>query len=109
MEETTEKGEMVPVWCEKALCSLSADRLVTLRRAQTQRPEGFTGLCFFLCGSSVSTAATADHPAPEWCPLSPPNSTVKRGSELYKAMKKTKTFLAQTLISSFSHTQSLLL
>lgn len=63
------ESEVVPVWREKALCSLSVDRPVKLRRAQGHRPEGFTGLCSFLCGSSVSTTATTDPPAPAWCPL----------------------------------------
>lgn len=67
VEETAEKGEVVPVWREKALCSLSVDRPV--RRAQGRRPEGFTGLCSFLCGSSVSTTATTDPPSPAWCSL----------------------------------------
>lgn len=61
------ESEVVPVWREKALCCLSVDRLVKLRRAQGHRPEGFTGLCSFLCGSSVST--TTDPPIPAWCPL----------------------------------------
>lgn len=61
--------EVVPAWREKALCSWSVDRLVKLRRAQGHRPEGFTGLCSFLCGSSVLTTATADPLAPAWCPL----------------------------------------
>lgn len=52
--------EVVPVWREKALCLWSVDRLVKLRRAQGRRPEGFTGLCSFLYGGSVSTTATAD-------------------------------------------------
>lgn len=60
--------EAVPAWREKALCSWSVDRLVKLRRAQGHRPEGFTGLCSFLCGSSVSAAATTDPLAPAWCP-----------------------------------------
>lgn len=63
------ESEVVPVWREKALCSLSVDRPVKLRRAQGHRPEGFTGLCSFLCGSSMSTTATTDPPAPAWCPL----------------------------------------
>ena len=58
----------VPLWREKALCSLSVDRLVKLKRAQGHRPEGFTGLCSFLCGSSMSTAAITDPPIPVWCP-----------------------------------------
>lgn len=61
--------EVVPVWREKALCFWSVDRPVRLRRAQGHRPEGFTGLCSFLCGSSVSTIAATDPPAPAWCPL----------------------------------------
>lgn len=61
--------EVVPVWREKALCFWSVDRPVKLRRAQGHRPEGFTGLCSFLCGSSVSTSAATDPPAPAWCPL----------------------------------------
>lgn len=60
---------MVPVWREKVLCFLSVDRPVKLRRAQGHRPEGFAGLCSFLYGSSVSTIATRDPPAPAWCPL----------------------------------------
>ena len=48
-----EEGEVVPAWREKALCSRPVDRLVKLRKAQGQRPEGFTGLCSFLCRSSV--------------------------------------------------------
>lgn len=48
------ESEVVPVWREKALCCLSVDRLVKLRRAQGHRPEGFTGLCSFLRGSSVA-------------------------------------------------------
>lgn len=49
--------EVVPVRREKAQCFWSADRPVKMRRAQGHRPEGFTGLCSFLCGSSVSTSA----------------------------------------------------
>lgn len=63
------ESEVVPVWREKALCSLPVDRLVKLRRAQDHRPEGFTGLCSFLCGSSVSTIATTD---PSYSSLVPP-------------------------------------
>lgn len=44
----------MPGWREKALCCLPVDRLVKSRRAQGCRPEGFTGLCSFLCGGSVS-------------------------------------------------------
>ena len=62
------ESEVVPVWREKALCSLSVDRPVELRRAQGHRPEGFTGLCSFLCGSSVSTPAAIDPPAPSLVP-----------------------------------------
>lgn len=44
-------------------------RLVRLRKAQGHRPEGFTGLSFFLCGGSgCCTASTAPH-ASAWCPL----------------------------------------
>ncbi len=64
-----QSSKVVPVWREKALCSLPVDRPVKLRRAQAHRPEGFTGLCSFLCGSSVSTTATIDPPAPACCPL----------------------------------------
>lgn len=56
--------EVVPVWRERILCPLSVDRPVKLRRAQSHRRGGFTGLCSFLCGSGVSTVASADPLAP---------------------------------------------
>lgn len=56
--------EVVSAWCVKALRSWSFDRLVKLRRAQGYRPEGFTGIFSFLCGSSVSATATTDPLAP---------------------------------------------
>lgn len=62
MEETAEKAK----WC---LCGVRKPRVVCLvigrrsrGRAQGHRPEGFTGLCSFLC---VST--TTDPPIPACC------------------------------------------
>lgn len=56
----------MPGWREKALCCLPVDRLVKSRRAQGCRPEGFTGLCSFLCGGSVS--AITGPPIPRLVP-----------------------------------------
>lgn len=71
IEREEEKGcggdsPAVPGWREKALCCLPVDRLVKSRRAQGCRPEGFTGLCSFLCGSSVS--AITGPPIPSGAP-----------------------------------------
>lgn len=58
----------VPGWREKALCCLPVDRLVKSRRAQGCRPEGFTGLCSFLCGGSVSAiTGPSDRPSGAPC------------------------------------------
>lgn len=62
------EGEVVPVWRENAPCSGAADGLLEPRRAQGHRPEGFTGLCSFLSGSSVSTTSTTDPPTPHMVP-----------------------------------------
>ena len=53
-------------WREKALGCLPGDRLVKSRRAHGCRPEGFTGICSFRCGSSVS--AITGPPIPVWVP-----------------------------------------
>lgn len=60
-------SQVVPAWREKTPCCLPVDRLLKSRRAQGCRPEGFTGLCSFLCGSSMS--AITGPPNNVWCPL----------------------------------------
>lgn len=60
-------SQVVPALREKTLCCLPVDRLLKSRRAQGCRPERFTGLCSFLCGSSMS--AITGPPNNVWCPL----------------------------------------
>lgn len=91
-------SQVVPAWREKALCCLPVDRLLKSRRAQGCRPEGFTGLCSFLCGSSMS--AITGPPIPVWCPPASAATQLYSKKLFLKNMNPrfTKPFLSPPLV-----------